>query len=343
MSGFGQFSLPLARPWETATGSFDRRDGFLVRLGDDPVGIGEASPLAGWTEGLEACRTALAEQLAAADALASPDDLPDLRATPAARHGLELALYDREARASGEPLYRQLGGDRRVSSVPVNATVPDGDVEATAEACRAAAIAGFPSIKLKVGARPVDDDVERVASARDAVGGRVDLRIDANGAWSRDEATTAIEKLGWLGIASVEQPLDPADLDGHAALRDLGVEIALDESLASHPLEAVLEAKAADVLVLKPMALGGVGRARAAADRARDAGLDVVVSNTVDATVARTAAVHLAAALDVDRPCGLATADRLARDVGPDPATVVDGAISVPQGAGHGVGVEELE
>ena len=84
------------------------------------------------------------------------------------------------------------------------------------------------------------------------------------------------------------------------------------------------------------MALGGLDRAREAALAARSRGVDVVVSNTVDGVVARTAAGHLAASLPEVRACGLATADRLAEDLGPDPAPIEGGAMAVPQDPGHG-------
>jgi len=94
MTGFGRFSLPLARPLATAHGTIDRREGYLVRIGRDPVGLGEATPLPGWTESLEACRDALGSALADLDPSSGLADLPDLSTTPAARHGLELALLD---------------------------------------------------------------------------------------------------------------------------------------------------------------------------------------------------------------------------------------------------------
>lgn len=343
MSAVGRFSLPLVRPLETAGGAIDRREGYLVRLGDDPAGLGEASPLPGWTESLDDCGDALEAGLSAAAELRGPDGLPAMAETPAARHGLELAILDRAAVVSGDPLYRHLGGSRRVSSLPANATVGDGDAEATVDAAVAAVDRGFDAVKLKAGARPVEADLDRVAAVREAVGDGVELRVDANGAWEPATAATAVDGLAADDVAVVEQPLAPGALDGHAELRGRGPAIALDETLSRHGLDRVLEAEAADLLVLKPMVLGGVGRAREVADGAREAGVGVLVTTTVDAAVARTAAVHLAAALDVERACGLATAEWLAEDVAPDPAPVVDGSISVPQAAGHGVGVGDLE
>ena len=96
----------------------------------------------------------------------------------------------------------------------------------------------------------------------------------------------------------------------------------------------MLDAGAADAVVLKPMALGGPDRALAAALRARRAGVEPVVTTTIDAVVARTAAVHVAAAIPDVSPCGLATGALLDEDLAPDPCPIADGSLPVPSGAG---------
>ncbi|MDZ5812751.1 o-succinylbenzoate synthase, partial [Halorubrum sp. AD140] len=115
------FSLGLTTPLATARGEITERDGFLVAVGpgdgddcgaggDDAAGgLGEAAPLPGWTEPLSACESALRgvdgdEGDTAVDALARLD--PD--ETPAARHGLALALADAAAREEGRSLSARL-------------------------------------------------------------------------------------------------------------------------------------------------------------------------------------------------------------------------------------------
>lgn len=339
MFGLREFVVPLVRPLSTAGGSIEARTGFLVHVDDDTPGVGEATPLHGWTEPLAACRSAL-EAAVEAFERGRTDALSTVAETPAARHGLAVALADQEACRAGRPLYRHLGGTRRVDSVPVNATLGDASIEATIEAASRAADDGFDSLKLKVGAKPVAEDLDRVGAVREAVGPKIDLRVDANAGWSPQQARQALRGLAEADVSFVEQPLATDDLDGHAALRGGSVGIALDESLTSHSVEAILAAGAADVVVLKPMALGGVDRAREAAVAARAAGVEPVVTTTVDAVVARTAAVHLAASLAPLPACGLATADWLDGDVAPDPAPVNAGEVKVPQADGHGVHVE---
>ena len=327
-----QFALPLARPLETARGSIDERRGFLFARDG---GVGEATPLPGWTESRDACEQALeaAENTETwNDALAACED------APAARHAVSLAKLDAEARAANVPLARCLTEDP-AESVPVNATVGDASPEQTADEARTAAENGFETVKVKVGARSVDADVERLRAVRDETD--VALRADANGAWTRKQAREAFDAFADLGVEYVEQPLPADDLVGHADLRGGEVGVALDESLTEHALSDVLDAT--DYVVLKPMALGGVDRALDAARDARRAGVEPVVTTTVDAVVARTAAVHLAAAIPDVPACGLATADRLADDLATDPAPVEDGRIRVPATPGHGVDVDLAE
>ncbi len=333
------FSLALDPPLSTATGELTHREGFVVAVEHaGHEGIGEATPLPGWTESREACRTALERAEAVATELDWGIALARMDA-PAARHGLSLALADARAKAAEEPLYRGLGAEYTVRQVPVNATIGDGTVEETREAAIAAVEHDFGCLKIKVGAQDHETDRERLAAVRDAVGDRVELRADANGAWDRETARSALDAFDALDVAFVEQPLPAEDLAGLAALRraDHDVGIAVDETLVETNLDQIVAADAADVVICKPMVLGGPDRAAVVARRAREAGIDPVVTTTIDAVVARTGAVHVAATIPEVRCCGLATADRLVSDLGRDPAPVEDGAVAVPQDKGLGL------
>jgi len=339
------FSLPLSSPLATAGGTIRERDGFVVT--DDhrgETGVGEATPLPGWTESVGDCRTALDDAAAAEPEGGHTAALLELPAdsVPAARHGFGTALLDADARADGLPLYRWFDGDRQCESVPVNATIGDATPDETADAVAEAVDAGFDCCKLKVGARPLDADVARLRAVRERVGDEVTLRADANGAWDRDQAREAFDRFATHAVDYVEQPLAADDIEGHAALRGGPVGVALDESLVEYRADTVLGADAADVLVLKPMVLGGPGNAYTLAMRAREGGVEPVVTTTIDGVLARLAAVHVAAAIPDVGPCGLATGDRLARDLAPDPTTLADGRLSVPQSHGLGVDPEEV-
>ena len=193
-------------------------------------------------------------------------------------------------------------------SIPVNATVP-----AVAAADVAGVLARFPGcttakVKVAQAGQSLRDDVDRVAAVRELV---PNVRVDANAAWSVDEAVTALQALGQLEYA--EQPC--ATVPELAEVRRrVDVRIAADESIrrASDPL-LVARAGAADVVVLKVAPLGGV---RAALRVAEDCGLPVVVSSALDTSIGIRAGVALAAALpELPFACGLATTSLMAADV----------------------------
>jgi len=337
---FDSFSLQLDSPLGTAAGPITERRGFLVGLKQDAVwGIGEATPLPGWTESSEACRTAL--DTAAAASTADSVERPDPTDTPAAAHAVDLARLDATAQRDTQSLatvLRKYGFDTDQpipDSVPVNATIGDGSIDETVDAATTAFDEGFDWLKLKVGVQPPKADLSRIQAVREAVDDGVRLRLDANGAWNRSTACEMVDQLAKFEIEYLEQPLPAADLAGLAGLRGHGIDIAVDESLAERSVEAVVEAGAADVVVIKPMAVGGPSRAVKAAAAARDAGIEPVVTTTVDGVVARTAAIHVAAAIPEVTACGLATGSLLAADLAADPVSISTGRAWLP--AGHGL------
>ncbi|RRJ30387.1 mandelate racemase/muconate lactonizing enzyme family protein [Halocatena pleomorpha] len=344
---FERFSVALSDPLTTASTTITRREGFLVWIETETrCGIGESTPLAGWTESIADCRDALSriEDGWAFETCPSGQDIDAafgdvLRSAPAARHGLTLACLDLRAKRARQPLYRYLGGRERVTSVPVNATIGDGSVAETVTAAENAVEQGYSCLKCKVGARSVEEDAARLRAVRSAVGSAVELRCDANGAWGREQATAAFEAFEDAGVSYVEQPLSPTDIEGHAALRaDTEIGVALDETVRTTPITRVLADQAADVLIIKPMVLGGVDRARATARLAHAAQTDVtpVVTTTIDAAYARAGAIHVGASVPTVIACGLATGELLDTDLACGPS-VTRGEIAVPQTAGVGV------
>ena len=215
-------------------------------------------------------------------------------------------------------------------TIRVNATLP-----AVPAAEVAAVLARFPgcrTVKVKVAdpGQVLADDVARVAAAREVLGPDGRIRVDANGAWTVDEAERAIHALAGFDLEYVEQPC--ATVEELAEIRQrvkyMGIPIAADESVrkASDPLEVARE-DAADILVIKAQPLGGVTSALAIVEQA---GLPVVVSSALDTSVGISMGLHLAAAIPaLEFDCGLATAALLAADVTDAPLIPADGQLEV--------------
>jgi O-succinylbenzoate synthase len=215
-------------------------------------------------------------------------------------------------------------------SVPVNATLPAVAPHLVADVLDR--FAGCRTVKVKVAetGQTLDDDVARVAAAREYLGAEGRIRIDANGGWNVDEAEHAIHALAEYDLEYVEQPCATVDelWQIRQRVKYMGVPVAADESVrkAADPL-LVARQEAADILVIKAQPLGGIHAALAIAG---EAGLPLVVSSALETSVGISMGLHLAAALpELPYDCGLATVSLLSLDVTADPLVPVDGAIGV--------------
>ncbi len=209
-------------------------------------------------------------------------------------------------------------------SVAVNAILPEVDASHLVAAPGA-------TVKVKVGGDLAADEA-RVAAVRAAIGPQGRIRIDANAAWSFDEAVAALTLLERAagGLEYVEQPL--ASLAQLAALRErTGVPIAVDESirLATDPFDPALTAmirNSADVAVLKVAPLGGVANVLRLAASLR---MPVVVSGAMETSVGLAAGIAAACALPEEPlACGLGTGTLLAGDVIGAPVVPQAGTLS---------------
>lgn len=209
--------------------------------------------------------------------------------------------------------------------VPVNCTVPAIGPEKAAAIVRASGC-GTAKVKVAEPGQTPADDLERVEAVRDAIGGGR-VRIDANGAWSVDEAVQSIKQLRRFELEYVEQPT--ATVEELAEVRRrVDVPIAADESIrrAEDPY-LVKKLDAADIAVLKVQPIGGV---RACLEIAEQIGLPVVVSSALETSVGIAAGVALAAALpELPYACGLATVSMFTQEVVAEPLLPVDGFLPV--------------
>lgn len=225
------------------------------------------------------------------------------------------------------------------TEVAVNSIVP---LVPAASAAVWATAHGATTAKVKVsGGDGLAEDAARVAAVAEALGPGGAIRIDVNGAWDLDQAEHALRELeaaaragGAAGLAYVEQPCaDVADL---AALRRrVTTRIAADESvrLPGHA-DAVLEADAADVIVLKAAPLGGVRRCLELAEAIleRRPETDLVVSSAMESSVGLASGVALACALPREPlACGLGTGSLLATDTVRGTLLPVNGRIGMAQ------------
>ncbi len=336
----------LKTPIQTAIGVMDVRRGWRVAIeSDGVVGRGESMPMRSF--GTEAPEASLAA-LQAFELTALPDSVDEIRlavlalkSTPAARFAVEGALLEHLARRKNVPVAALFGREVR-SQVLVNALIEGDDAAGLGVAAERAVRDGFEVLKVKVAARPLVVDAQRLLSVRRAVGKDIKLRIDANGGWSEATARSALRGLETLELEVCEQPVGAIDIEGLRRLRRaVPCRIAADETMLQGQLfERVLESDpsaAVDVLVLKPMAIGGLIPSLELALRAETLGVESYATTLMDGPLGRAAATHLAAILPGEHWAhGLSTVELL--DGVPDddckPRRV---RITMPTAAGWGV------
>jgi o-succinylbenzoate synthase len=349
------YRIPYAATFTTTHGSEQTRLGAVIRItaDDGRVGLGEAAPLPAFGGGTLEDTLAQIAQLAVGvagqnldAALALLDRLDYAEAgMSAAACGFDMALLDVKAQAAGLPLAQLLAPDA-AAAVPVNATIGALDTDAACRAAGQAAQAGILCVKLKVGVMSTHAaELARIAAVRATISADMHLRIDANAAWDVPEAIAIIRAAERYQLELVEQPCAVDDLAGMAQVRkSVHTPIAADESVGGPQQAAqVIAASAADVLVIKPMMAGGLRRARAIIVQAQLAGLQALVTTTIDAGVGVAAALHLAATLPTPLACGLATGPLLVGDLLVQPIVVRNGALDVPDQPGLGVCIDERQ
>lgn len=304
----GVVRAPLHTPFVTALRSTRRIESVVVtvRTQDGIVGYGEAPQAWRVTgESLAGAQACLEGPLA--DVVRGRDeaDLMDLcRAVSGAVVGnqgakaaLETALYDVRARQLGISLPRLLGsGTHRVAT---DVTVAVGEPEVMADTARERVREGFDTLKLKVGT-DAGTDVARVRAVRDAVGGEVRIRVDANQGWSPRDAVTVVRALEDSGadLEFVEQPVPAADLDGMLWVTDrVATPVMADEAVFGlRDLTELLRRRAADLVNIKLAKSGGLSHAVAMHALAGEHGVGTCVGSMMEGPIGVAAAASFAAA-----------------------------------------------
>src|SRR6185437_6360276 len=186
--------------------------------------------------------------------------------TGIAMAGIDMALWDARARASGVPLVTLLGG----APAPISAYASlrtMGAAAAAAEAEEALAL-GFTAIKVKVGRGDLAADLETIRAVRRAAGDRIRLMVDYNQSLTVPEAIDRARVLDAEGLYWIEEPTRADDFEGHARIaRAAKTAIQLGENWwGPHDVAKSIAAGASDHAMLDVMKLGGVtGWLRAAA------------------------------------------------------------------------------
>ena len=331
------YSLKFKKPFETSKAKLTERKGFIISIKDSEKfkGVGDAAPLPEFgsesfedaAEFLKSLKINLKIDLANfLDSL--EENLSPLDKLPALRHGFEQAFLNYVCSKTNVSLNELLNRESS-KSVNVNGVIGFSPLNEIETVTKGLIGKGYKTLKIKAGRENFDDDLKAIEEVRNTVGKDIKIRIDVNGKWNFDSAKKNLKKLEKYDIEYCEQPANKS-INFIRLKANTSIPLAADESIRSvHDAEDFIAKKAASVLILKPMMLGGIINTMKIVDLAKKNKIKTVMTSSFESAVGRSFAILAASFLKDETAHGLGTAEYFEKDLVEDPYTVKDGIISL--------------
>ncbi len=332
---FFPYALSFKKPFQTAKGKITKRKGFILSLEnqDGQKGIGDAAPFPEFgSEKYEETENALKNlkiklKIDIDNIFKSIDkNLKQYEKLPALRHGLEQAILNLICKEKNESLDKIL--DRSVKNIiKANAVIGILSLKKSVSEAVRLVNEGYTTLKLKIGRDDFKKDINVIQEIKKAVNNEIQIRVDVNGKWKFSEAKRNIEKLKEFKLEYIEQPVKRiADL---AKLNKFkSVPIAADESCRNlNDAKEIIKRKAASVLILKPMMIGGLIPTLEIIDKAKKKNIKCIITSSFESAIGRSSAVFAASVIEENYAHGLGTAQYFKNDIIEDPFPVKNGNI----------------
>jgi L-rhamnonate dehydratase len=197
---------------------------------------------------------------------------------------VDIAIWDVLGKATGQPVFRLLGGRTKPAIRVYASRLYSQELDALAAEASKYKNEGYLAMKLRFGWGPVDGasgmerNVELVRTVREAVGWEIDIMADAYMGWTLDYARRMVPLLEPFRLRWLEEPVTPDEIHGYAALKALGrIPIAGGEhGFTLYEFRELLDADALDYIQFDTNRVGGLTQARKIAALAEAHGVPVV-------------------------------------------------------------------
>jgi muconate cycloisomerase len=262
-----------------------------------------------------------------------------------AKSAIEMACWDIQGKEAGKPVYELLGGPHRAREIPCRFSMGAYPPETAAERAAERVAAGFEMIKVKVGTG-IEEDVQRVMAVREAIGPDKTLSIDANAAFTPEEAIDAFERMSGANVSLFEQPTHRGDFAGMARVRQaISAKVLADELVFDyHDAEECLLHEACDAITLYPGKEGGIRKACAIAAHIAEGNIGGCIGSNLELDVASAAMCHFILAAPnmlVDEfPGDLLGPSYHEFPIVKNPISIEGPIVTAPDGPGLGVEVD---
>lgn len=248
-----------------------------------------------------------------------------LKNFPSIRFGLETALIDMHR--GGQRVLFPSDFTRGNKGIPINGLIWMGDFDFMMQQIKEKTDAGYRCIKLKIGAIDFDKELELLHYIRKKYSPqKLELRVDANGAFLPSEVMEKLKRLSELQIHSIEQPIRAGQWDEMALLcKESPIPIALDEELIRlkdrEELRRMLQHINPQYIVLKPSLLGGLSTAKQAIEEAEYANTGWWVTSALEGNIGLNALAQWTYLLESPMPQGLGTGQLFTNNI-PSPLSI---------------------
>ncbi|MEN7548582.1 o-succinylbenzoate synthase [Rapidithrix thailandica] len=335
---YQKYTLDFKFDARTSRGAMKSKDTYFVKVyrkGNPEVfGLGECSVLKGLSvddrEGYEQVLDNYCQQLSKLNDLQEFRKLPGLVEWPSIRFGFETAVND--LLNGGQRMV--LGNAFRLAGapLPINGLIWMGDKEFMLKQIDEKIKQGYHCIKLKIGGIAFEQECELLAHIRQQYAKeQIELRVDANGAFSPKDAMAKLEKLASFDLHSIEQPIRQGQYKEMARLcAESPLPIALDEELIGArgftDKIQLLEKIQPQYIILKPSLLGGLRASEEWVEVCKSLEIGWWITSALEANIGLNAICQFTANYEVNMPQGLGTGQLYHNNID-SPLTVAEGSI----------------
>ena len=327
-------TLTFKQPAGTSRGVMKSRDVWYIALSENGInGIGECAPLPGLSlDDFNQIESKLDEVCGNLGLFIQ--DLSLLQYFPSIRFGLEMAHLD--LKNGGGQTYYDSPFTSSHSPISINGLIWMGDADFMIQQVEGKLSEGWKCIKMKIGAIDFDRELEILKSIRSRFDkDELELRVDANGAFSEKDVREKLEKLSKYDLHSIEQPIKPGQRNLLSELcKSSPVPIALDEELISLIDEKeriqMLEKVEPQYLVLKPSLLGGFYESEKWIELAKERNIGWWITSALESNIGLNAIAQWSGKMQPNGFQGLGTGQLFTNNI-PSPLTVKSGKLSIDQ------------
>lgn len=264
-ASFEPFLLKFKKPAGTSRGFLLEKPSWLLKYRDNEYnieGIGECSIIPGLSiddENLiEEKLTALCRSVNENQSLEAPDI--DLRHFPAIRFAKESAIMD--LAGGGRKILFNNAFSRGEAGIPINGLVWMADADDMLQQAKHKFEDGYRTLKFKIGALDFESELGLIRKIREYFGAEIEIRVDANGAFSSRDAMDKLDRLSKHQIHSIEQPIKAGNWPEMSKIcKESPIPVALDEELIGitglAQKSVLIETIQPQYLIIKPSLLGG--------------------------------------------------------------------------------------